>query len=59
MTVNLILCLRSSGEPEVERDIVADVVPLALPALRLLGRAMFVFVEAGPLDGKLALFLTI
>jgi hypothetical protein len=53
-TVNLILCLRSSGEPEVERDIVAEVVPLAAPALLLLGLAMFVFAEAGMLEGLLA-----
>lgn len=44
------LCLLSSGEPDVERDIVADVVPLAAPALRLLGLAMFVVVEACALE---------
>lgn len=55
MTVNRILCLRSSGEPEVERDIVADVVPLAAPALRLLGLAIFVFVEARALEDSSAI----
>lgn len=53
LTVNLMLCLLSSGEPDVERDMVAEVVPLAAPALRLLCLAMFVFFVAGALDGQL------
>jgi hypothetical protein len=54
-TVNLILCLRSSGDPEVERDIVADVVPFAGAALRLLGLAILLFVEEAALHNSLAL----
>jgi hypothetical protein len=55
LTVNLILCLRSSGDPEVERDIVADVVQFAGAALRLLVLAIVLFVEEGALHNSLAL----
>jgi hypothetical protein len=55
LTVSLILCLRSSGDPEVERDIVADVVQFAGAALRLLVLAIVLFIEEGALHKNLAL----